>query len=170
MTPEHLLPANASPLEQSLSLATDSLSRLAVPADAIRQFKVAPTDPLLPWLIWEYGLGELLPYLPEPRRAIAEGIRWQRLRGTPAALTTALSWIGATATVEQSGCRKAARFAGRDQGAALRWRRKSAHPAKGELGLSIGPQHAAVIGQQRIPQEAFIEAEAAQIPTVINPG
>jgi len=57
--------------------------------------------PLLPWLIWEYGLGELLPYLPEPRRAIAEGIRWQRLRGTPAALTTALSWIGATATVEQ---------------------------------------------------------------------
>ena len=101
MTPEHLLPANASPLEQSHSLATASLSRQTMPADAIRQFKVAPTDPLLPWLIWEYGLGELLPYLPEPRRAIAEGIRWQRLRGTPAALTTALSWIGATATVEQ---------------------------------------------------------------------
>ena len=101
MTPEHLLPANASPLEQALSLATDSLSRLAVPADAIRQFKVAPTDPLLPWLIWEYGLGELLPYLPEPRQAIAEGILWQRLRGTPAALTTALAWIGASATIEQ---------------------------------------------------------------------
>ena len=43
----------------------------------------------------------MLPYLPEPRQAIVEGIRWQRLRGTPAALTTALSWIGATATVEQ---------------------------------------------------------------------
>lgn len=101
MTADHLLPANATPLEQALSLATDPLSRLAMPADAIRQFKTDPSDPLLPWLIWEYGLGELLPYLPEPRRAIAEGILWQRLRGTPAALATALSWIGMRATVEQ---------------------------------------------------------------------
>jgi len=101
MTADHLLPANATPLEQALSLATDPLSRLALPADAIRQFKTDPSDPLLPWLIWEYGLGELLPYLPEPRRAIAEGILWQRLRGTPAALSTALSWIGMSATVEQ---------------------------------------------------------------------
>lgn len=101
MTADHLLPANATPLEQALSLATDPLSRLALPADAIRQFKTDPSDPLLPWLIWEYGLGELLPYLPEPRQAIAEGILWQRLRGTPAALATALSWIGMRATVEQ---------------------------------------------------------------------
>ncbi|MCZ4128623.1 phage tail protein [Stutzerimonas balearica] len=101
MTADHLLPANATPLEQTLSLATDPLFRLALPADAIRQFKSDPSDPLLPWLIWEYGLGELLPYLPEPRRAIAEGILWQRLRGTPAALATALSWIGMRATVEQ---------------------------------------------------------------------
>ena len=101
MTSEHLLPANAKPLEQALSLTTDSLSRLALPTDAIRQFKTDPSDPLLPWLIWEYGLGELLPYLPEPRQAIAEGILWQRLRGTPAALTTALAWIGASATIEQ---------------------------------------------------------------------
>ena len=101
MTADHLLPANATPLEQALSLSTDALSRLALPADAIRQFKTDPTDPLLPWLIWEYGLGELLPYLPEPRQAIAEGILWQRLRGTPAALSTALSWIGMSASVEQ---------------------------------------------------------------------
>ncbi len=101
MTSEHLLPANATPLEQALSLATDALSRLALPTDAIRQFKTDPSDPLLPWLIWEYGLGELLPYLPEPRQAIAEGILWQRLRGTPAALSTALAWIGMRAEVEQ---------------------------------------------------------------------
>lgn len=101
MTPDHLLPSNATPLEQALSLATDPTTRLTLSADAIRDFKAKPSDPLLPWLIWEYGLGELLPYLPQPRRAIAEGIRWQRLRGTPAALAMALSWIGATATVEQ---------------------------------------------------------------------
>ena len=90
MTPEHLLPSNATPLEQALSLATDPLTRLTLSAHAVRDFKAKPSDPLLPWLIWEYGLGELLPYLPEPRRAIAEGILWQRLRGTPAALATAL--------------------------------------------------------------------------------
>jgi len=101
MTSEHLLPANATLLEQALSLATDAFSRLALPTDAIRHFKTDPSDPLLPWLIWEYGLGELLPYLPQPRQAIAEGILWQRLRGTPAALTTALAWIGAAATIEQ---------------------------------------------------------------------
>ena len=95
MTPNHLLPTNATPLEQALSLSTDALTRLAQPTDAIRQFKTDPSDPLLPWLIWEYGLGELLPYLPEPRRAIAEGILWQRLRGTPRALQIALGWMGA---------------------------------------------------------------------------
>ena len=97
MTSEHLLPANATPLEQALSLATDSLARQALPADTIRQFKTDPSDPLLPWLIWEYGLGELLPYLPEPRQAIREGILWQRLRGTPRALQIALGWMGADA-------------------------------------------------------------------------
>jgi len=97
----HLLPPNASRLERAISLAADPLTHLGLASDALIDFKTNPADSLLPWLIWEYGLGELLPYLPEPRRAIAEGIRWQRLRGTPAALTTALSWIGATATVEQ---------------------------------------------------------------------
>ncbi|TCS99118.1 P2-related tail formation protein [Tepidimonas ignava] len=98
---DHLLPPNASPLERALSLSTDTLTRLAEPTEALRTFKVNPADPLLPWLIWEYGLGELLPYLPEPRRAIAEGIRWQRIRGTPAALAIALSWVGLSVQVEQ---------------------------------------------------------------------
>ena len=101
MTPDHLLPPNATALERSLSISTDLLTRLAGDAEALAGFKTDPADSLLPWLIWEYGLGELLPYLPEPRRAIAEGLRWQRLRGTPAALTTALSWIGAHPQVEQ---------------------------------------------------------------------
>ena len=101
MTPDDLLPPNATALERSLSLSTDLLTRLGGETEPLAGFKTDPADSLLPWLIWEYGLGELLPYLPDPRRAIAEGIRWQRLRGTPAALTTALSWIGASATVEQ---------------------------------------------------------------------
>jgi len=74
----HLLPPNASRLERALSLTTDPLTHLGPASDALIDFKTNPADSLLPWLIWEYGLGELLPYLPEPRRAIAEGIRWQR--------------------------------------------------------------------------------------------
>ena len=101
MTSDHMLPPNATALERSLSLSTDLLTRLGGETESLKGFKTDPSDSLLPWLIWEYGLGELLPYLPDPRRAIADGIIWQRLRGTPAALTTALSWIGATATVEQ---------------------------------------------------------------------
>jgi hypothetical protein len=46
----------------------------------------------VPWLIWEYGLGDILPYLSDPQRALREGIRWQRLRGTPEALRLAFSW------------------------------------------------------------------------------
>lgn len=101
MTPDDLLPPNATALERALSVSTDLLTRLGGETEPLKGFKTDSSDSLLPWLIWEYGLGELLPYLPDPRRAIVEGIRWQRLRGTPAALTTALSWIGATATVEQ---------------------------------------------------------------------
>ena len=33
MTPNHLLPTNATPLEQALSLSTDALTRLAQPTD-----------------------------------------------------------------------------------------------------------------------------------------
>jgi len=101
MTSDLLLPPTATALERSLSLSTDLLARLGGETEPLKGFKTDPSDSLLPWLIWEYGLGELLPYLPEPRQAIAEGILWQRLRGTPAALATALSWIGMSATVEQ---------------------------------------------------------------------
>ncbi len=98
---EHLLPSNATDLERALSLSMDPMARLGPGIDDLRGFKFDPADPLLPWLIWEYGLGELLPYLIDPRRAIAEGILWQRLRGTPKALEVALSWVDTIVTVEQ---------------------------------------------------------------------
>lgn len=97
----HLLPRNATPIEQAIELAIDPFDRLAAPIEYLSRVKIAAPDAILPWLIWEYGLAELLPYLPDRRQAIREGLRWQRLRGTPAALTMALSWIGMTAAVEE---------------------------------------------------------------------
>ncbi|MCL4556709.1 MAG: phage tail protein, partial [Gammaproteobacteria bacterium] len=96
----NLLPANATDLERAIVLATD-FSVCISAIDAIANRKTNPNEALIPWLIWEYGLGELLPYLTDPRRAISEGVLWQRSRGTPAALLTALGWIGLSAQIEQ---------------------------------------------------------------------
>jgi hypothetical protein len=95
-----LLPANATDLERAIVAATD-VQPLTPYVDAIAGIKSHPDDALIPWLIWEYGLGELLPYLSDPRRAINEGVIWQRSRGTHAALITALGWVGLSTRIEQ---------------------------------------------------------------------
>jgi len=98
-----LLPPNATPL----TLALDSVLSLDDRLTGIETITGAKLDAIpayLPWLIWEYGLGELMPYLPDARQAIRDGIAWQRVRGTPKALATALGWRGfAAATIEESG-------------------------------------------------------------------
>lgn len=96
-----LLPPNATPLALALeSVLSPALDAIEASAGA----KLDAIPPFVPWLIWEYGLGELMPYLPDPRRAIRDGLAWQRVRGTPRALTTALGWRGfAGAAIEEAG-------------------------------------------------------------------
>jgi P2-related tail formation protein len=96
-----ILPSNSGKFEIATADATDILTKLGASADLIARFKSVPGDPLLPFLIWEYGLGEIQQYLVDPRCVIAEGIQWQRLRGTPAAMHTAFGWIGQTLTIEE---------------------------------------------------------------------
>jgi hypothetical protein len=91
MTTHSLLPPGATTFERAIEAATALDAR----APAIRpnaRAKLDGFDPFVPWLIWEYGLGDILPYLSDPQRALREGIRWQRLRGTPEALRLAFSW------------------------------------------------------------------------------
>ena len=103
MTDRHaLLPANATQFETALSEALDFLPVLGPEAEKIRGAKLVDIpDAFVPWLIYEYGLGELLPYLSDPRLALQQGILWQRIRGTPGALKTALGWISLAATLEE---------------------------------------------------------------------
>lgn len=103
MSGHDLLPSSSSQLERDLSLSSDLLSRLEGGPPKIRTGKrVDIQDDVIPWLILEYGLGELLPYIPDQRQAVREGVKWQRVRGTPAAVRTALGWIGFDALIEES--------------------------------------------------------------------
>lgn len=98
-----LLPSSATQLERDLSNSSDSITRLSTAVEGIRttKFQNIPEN-VVGWLIYEYGLGEILPYVPDTQRAVAEGIAWQRIRGTKAAVATALGWIDFAATIEES--------------------------------------------------------------------
>lgn len=98
-----LLPSSATKFERDLSESTDALPRVGPAAELIRSAKRDNIpDSVVPWLIVEYGLGELLPYLSDPRTAIATGVLWQRLRGTPESFKIALGWIGNDGQIEES--------------------------------------------------------------------
>lgn len=114
-----LLPPNATQLERDFSRACSSLERIGRPVPTIRTAKrVEILDSVVPWLIYEYGLGEILPYIGNnQRRALAEGLLWQRIRGTPEAVRIALGWIGVEGLIDES------------EGGSARW-------AEYQLGLS----------------------------------
>jgi len=98
----NLLPLNAYPWEKAMADAMDG-SALATPSiDAITGTKIASPPPsFLPFLVYEYGLGELTPYVPNLYQLIREGIRWQRIRGTLSAVDLGLEWLGYSAEVEE---------------------------------------------------------------------
>jgi len=77
---------NATKQEKALVDAID----YKVDPSRIRGFKLNPKDEILPWIIEEYGLGEILHWAKDKRKAVEEGIKFQRLRGTPALLKIAL--------------------------------------------------------------------------------
>lgn len=101
MTTETLLPPNATPEELALEQAILPGADVRSAVDLVRTSKENPPDDWLLFLIWEYGLEELLPYFSDRRELIREGIEWTRIKGTPASLIKALGWVGNDADVEQ---------------------------------------------------------------------
>lgn len=87
-----LLPPNCTPLERAL--AETLLSSSEVPV-AITGAKFNPDfrSVLQPYLVYEWGLTAIEPYL-APDRLLSEGLAWSRIRGTVAAVEQALGWIG----------------------------------------------------------------------------
>lgn len=104
----HLLPQNSTALEQAFSLASSPSGRLDPPVTVMRGIKLVGTPPTwLPFLIYEYGLGELSPYVPNLYSLISDGIDWQRVRGTPKAVAKGLGWLGYTGAIEEAPLRRA---------------------------------------------------------------
>lgn len=83
-----LLPPNSTKQERALADAVD----YKVDPSCIRGFKFKYEEKILPWLIEEYGLGEILSWVKDKKKAVQEGVKFQRLRGTPASLKIALKW------------------------------------------------------------------------------
>lgn len=97
-----LQPKNATRLEKAVSQTIDRLPELNVGVQDLRGFKYEPADPIVPYLVLEYGLTEVADYLPDLRAALAEGVDWQRIRGTIASVHKALNWIGADGIIEEN--------------------------------------------------------------------
>ncbi len=97
-----LLPTNATPWEGALADVMPPSQVVISAIGAMRRVKhVSPRASMLPYLVWEYGLGELTPYVPNLYDLIDQGVRWQRLRGTVSAVAIGLAWIGYSATIEE---------------------------------------------------------------------
>ncbi|MCM1001440.1 MAG: phage tail protein [Wolbachia endosymbiont of Melophagus ovinus] len=83
-----LLPPNATKQEKAIVDAID----YKIDPSCLKGFKFRSDEKILPWIIEEYGLEEILRWVKDKKRAIKEGVEFQRVRGTPASLKIALRW------------------------------------------------------------------------------
>lgn len=96
------LAINSSPLERALANALAAPEDLQNLPNTIENRFSVPADEDLPFLIWEWGLQPIVPFLPNPRAALAMGRLWQKQRGTISAGHMARAWIKGDAAHEQT--------------------------------------------------------------------
>ncbi|MEP3638264.1 MAG: phage tail protein [Paracoccaceae bacterium] len=92
---DQLLPTNATSLETAVEAACDPTSRVTPGIAVISGWKhsLRPPD-LLPFLVHEYGLDILLPYLDNLSDILNQGLPWSRARGTHDAVDQGLAMAG----------------------------------------------------------------------------
>lgn len=96
-----LLPNTSGHLEVSVEAAhAERWLRMNSAVPSITTAKENPPPSFLPFLVYEYGLGMLTPYVSNVYEVINEGVRWLRLRGTYGGLKRGLAFVGVTATAE----------------------------------------------------------------------
>jgi Phage tail protein (Tail_P2_I) len=98
-----LLPRRSStPYMRAMSAAMAIPLELKQAVRRVGDIKREIPDAAIPFLLWEYGLEPVAAWVPDAHRLLTEGRAWQRIRGTPASIDQALSWIDLTARLEQS--------------------------------------------------------------------
>lgn len=98
-----ILPLSSTGLEKDLLriVPFDGVLNPVIPL--INTFKREDIpDVILPWLIVEYGLGRLQQFVPNPRDLITEGLEFNRLIGTPAAISKVFDWFGIEAELVEA--------------------------------------------------------------------
>lgn len=96
-----ILPPTSGHFERVLEAShAERWARMEAAVPAITTAKENPPPSFLPFLVWEYGLGMLTPYVSNVYEVINEGVRWLRLRGTYGGVRRGLAFLGVTATVE----------------------------------------------------------------------
>ncbi len=88
-----LLSPSATDYMHALSAGMALPEELWRAAAKVGDIKHDAPDAAVPFLLWELGLEPVARWVPEPRRVLADGRHWQRIRGTPAAIETAMAWI-----------------------------------------------------------------------------
>lgn len=101
-----LLPPSATALMRALAAAGDPLARLDDAFSGINTARANPPPSFLPFLVWQYGLGKLSPFVPNLYDLIDEGVDWSRLLGTIAAVRQGLGFIGYDGTVVNAPVRR----------------------------------------------------------------
>jgi hypothetical protein len=91
-----LLPPSAKHFERA---SLDAVEFPAAIGDAVTvlhgvKYHRPLNQSVAPWLVQEYGLGPVSSYFDNYEDLIDIGRAWQKVRGTPAAIETALDWIG----------------------------------------------------------------------------
>lgn len=95
-----ILPHNAAPVDLSLAYIWDSHRRYAPLIGTIRNYGISVVpDDWVPFLIWDLGLEDVVPYVRDMRQALAEGPAWQARRGTDAGIAIGIGWVNSAGTV-----------------------------------------------------------------------
>ncbi|WP_396583971.1 phage tail protein [Bartonella grahamii] len=103
-----LLPTNATEFEKRLADACDFHQDVDGSVLGISRAKLITRPPrFLPWLTEEYGLGELTPYVPNLYDLIDQGLQWQRIRGSVAAIDLGLQWLEISARFQPAWTERA---------------------------------------------------------------
>ncbi|SFD14194.1 phage tail protein [Pseudoalteromonas denitrificans] len=88
-----ILPPSAKPLVHTLENINQMPLSIDTAIGKLQTLKSDPSENLLHWLVWEYGLEAILPYSHDLKKVLKDGLSWQRIRGTPNSLNLALGWI-----------------------------------------------------------------------------